>query len=85
VQRNRSANIIKNRKIRRTNMRKSKLVLPIISFLLAVILAVLVILPVNMYAVKEVPGTEFGFFGFFYCFCGAGTTCVCVMPEEPGG
>ncbi|MGD2092724.1 MAG: hypothetical protein PVH61_41540 [Candidatus Aminicenantes bacterium] len=64
-------------------MRKSKLVLPIISFLLSVILAVLLILPVNVYAIKELPGKGLWWFGHFYCFCGSGNDCVCVLPEEP--
>ena len=64
-------------------MRKSKLVLPIISFLLAVVLAVLLMLPVNMYALKQEPGLKFGYFGWWFCACGLGTSCVCVTPEEP--
>lgn len=64
-------------------MRNSKLVLPIISFVLAVILALLVILPVNVYALKSEPGDGVVFLGHFYCFCGFGNNCACVTPEEP--
>jgi hypothetical protein len=64
-------------------MRKSKLVLPIISFLLAVILAVLIILPVNVYALKEVPGKKMWLLGTLLCFCNMGNTCTCVFPELP--
>ena len=64
-------------------MRNNKFVLPIICILLIAALAVLVILPVNIYAVKEEPGLYFGIFGWWYCFCGMGTDCLCVLPEEP--
>jgi hypothetical protein len=63
-------------------MRKSKLVLPIISFLLSVILAVLLILPVNVYAIKEEPGQAVFIYEYLYCFCGSGNSCLCVSPEE---
>jgi hypothetical protein len=64
-------------------MRNNKLVLPIICILLIAILAVLVILPVNVYAIREIPGEGLWLYGHFLCFCGCGSTCICVIPEEP--